>query len=119
MAARKPKPAEPVAVVSETDVSQPLIHYLANPLAVAAQTPRTRDDTWTRSTPSMPSSCRSCSGIASMAAGSGHRMTGRLWSALADGFRHEIIKKPPPSGGFSHALPLRNFAVASMCIVWP
>ena len=43
MAARKPKPAEPVAVVEQA-VEQPIIHYLANPLAVAAQTPRTRED---------------------------------------------------------------------------
>lgn len=43
MAARKPKPAEPVAV-AEAAPAQPLIHYLANPLAASAQTPRTRDD---------------------------------------------------------------------------
>lgn len=43
MAPRKSKPAEPVAV-AEQAVEQQIIHYLANPLAVAAQTPRTRDD---------------------------------------------------------------------------
>ncbi len=43
MAPRKPKPAEPAAV-AETTVEQPVIHYLANPVTVAGQTPRTRDE---------------------------------------------------------------------------
>lgn len=43
MAARKPKLAADPAV-SEAAPAQPLTHYIANPLAVAAQTPRTRDD---------------------------------------------------------------------------
>lgn len=43
MAARKPKPAEPV-VVAEPTVEQPVIHYITNPVSIAAQTPRTRDE---------------------------------------------------------------------------
>lgn len=44
MAARKPKPAPaPVAVV-ETASEQPGICYLANPITVAHQTPRSREE---------------------------------------------------------------------------
>lgn len=44
MAPRKPKPAEPEAVVAVPTIEQPVIHYLANPVTVAGQTPRTRDE---------------------------------------------------------------------------
>lgn len=43
MAPRKPKPSEPVAA-AETTVEQPVIHYITNPVTVAGQTPRTRDE---------------------------------------------------------------------------
>ncbi|MDX0532964.1 hypothetical protein GOL26_28785 [Sinorhizobium medicae] len=44
MAPRKPKPAaEPVAV-DEATIEQPVIHYITNPVTVAHQTPRTRDE---------------------------------------------------------------------------
>ncbi|PDT81809.1 hypothetical protein [Sinorhizobium sp. BJ1] len=43
MAPRKQKPAEPAAVV-EVAPEQPPVSYIANPVAVAHATPRTRDD---------------------------------------------------------------------------
>lgn len=43
MAPRKPKSAEP-AVVAEPPIEQPVIHYVPNPVAVAGQTPKTRDE---------------------------------------------------------------------------
>lgn len=44
MALRKQKPALEPAVVDEPDPSLPVIHYLTNPVTVAHQTPRTRDE---------------------------------------------------------------------------
>lgn len=43
MAPRKPKPA-PETAVAELTVEQPAIHYVPNPVAVAGQTPKTRDE---------------------------------------------------------------------------
>lgn len=42
MAPRKPKPAP--AIVAEPVPAQPAIHYIPNPITVAGQTPRTRDE---------------------------------------------------------------------------
>ncbi|GMB82751.1 hypothetical protein NN6n1_35340 [Shinella zoogloeoides] len=43
MAARKQKPAEAAASADHIP-EQPVIHYLPNPVTVAAMTPRTRDE---------------------------------------------------------------------------
>lgn len=43
MAPRKPKPA-PAAVVADPAPAQPAMTYIANPVAVANATPRTRDE---------------------------------------------------------------------------
>lgn len=43
MAPRKKTTPAP-AVVAETTVEQPAIHYISNPVMVAGQTPRTRDE---------------------------------------------------------------------------
>lgn len=43
MAPRKPKTADPV-VVADPAPAQPAIYYIANPVTVAGQTPRTRDE---------------------------------------------------------------------------
>lgn len=42
MAPRKPKPAPETA--AEPSIELPVIHYLPNPVTVAGQTPRTRDE---------------------------------------------------------------------------
>lgn len=44
MAPRKPKTTPATTVVAEPAAEQPAIHYLPNPLAIATQTPRTRDE---------------------------------------------------------------------------
>lgn len=44
MAHRKPKPAAPPPVVDEPALELPIIHYITNPVTVAHQTPRTRDE---------------------------------------------------------------------------
>lgn len=44
MAARKPKSSPAPSAVVETTTEQPDICYLANPVSVAHQTPRTRDE---------------------------------------------------------------------------
>jgi hypothetical protein len=43
MAPRKPKPADPT-VAADPVIEQSVIHYIANPVTVAHQTPRTRDE---------------------------------------------------------------------------
>lgn len=43
MAPRKPKTAEPAAAAEPT-VEQPVILYIPNPVSIAGQTPRTRDE---------------------------------------------------------------------------
>lgn len=44
MAPRKPKPAPEPAVVDEPIIELPIIHYITNPVTVAHQTPKTRDE---------------------------------------------------------------------------
>ena len=44
MASRKPKVSAGPVVVADPAVEQPVIHYLANPVTVAGQTPRTREE---------------------------------------------------------------------------
>jgi len=44
MAPRKPKPTPEAAVAVEPVSEQPVTHYLPNPVTVAHQTPRTRDE---------------------------------------------------------------------------
>jgi hypothetical protein len=44
MAPRKPKPTPEAAVAVEPVSEQPVIHYVPNPVTVAAMTPRTRDE---------------------------------------------------------------------------
>lgn len=43
MAPRKPKPA-PEIPVADPVIEQPVIHYITNPVTVAGQPPRTRDE---------------------------------------------------------------------------
>lgn len=44
MAPRKPKPAPEAAVVAEPPIELPVIHYITNPVTVAHQTPKTREE---------------------------------------------------------------------------
>ncbi len=44
MAPRKLKTTPAPAVVAEPAVEQPVVNYLPNPLAIAMQTPKTRDE---------------------------------------------------------------------------
>lgn len=45
MAPRKPKPTEPTSVVvAKPIIEQPVIHFIPNPVTVAARTKRTRDE---------------------------------------------------------------------------
>ncbi|WP_117195928.1 hypothetical protein [Rhizobium terrae] len=44
MAPRKPKPVADPAVVAEPIIEQPVINYIPNPVTVAGQTPKNRDE---------------------------------------------------------------------------